>query len=64
LNTDKALPIISSIIVDNYIPLIGKKIKRGYFLPLPYSLFKLEDFLKKSIGIIHVIKKKENKIII
>jgi len=35
LNKDKAIPIILSIIVDNYIPLRGKKIKDGYFLHLP-----------------------------
>ncbi|HNZ44356.1 MAG TPA: hypothetical protein PKH12_00345, partial [Candidatus Syntrophosphaera thermopropionivorans] len=27
LNTDKAIPIIPLIVVDNYIPLIGNKVK-------------------------------------
>jgi len=34
LNTNKALLIILSIIVDNYIPLRQKKIKERYFSPL------------------------------
>ena len=35
LNTDKPIPLIPPIIVDNYMHLLGKDIKRGYFLPLP-----------------------------
>ena len=35
LNTDKPIPLIPPIIVDNYMHLIGKDIKGGYFLPLP-----------------------------
>ncbi|HOQ83380.1 MAG TPA: hypothetical protein PLT80_03915, partial [Candidatus Syntrophosphaera thermopropionivorans] len=40
LNTDKAIPLIPPIVVDNYIPLMGKKVKGGYFLPLPPNLRK------------------------
>ena len=35
LNIDKAIPLIPPIVVDNYIPLMGKKVKWGNFLPLP-----------------------------
>jgi len=35
LNTDKPIPLIPPIIVDNYMHLIEKDIKGGYFLPLP-----------------------------
>ncbi|MDY0218654.1 MAG: hypothetical protein RBR14_04795, partial [Candidatus Cloacimonas acidaminovorans] len=35
LNTDKPIPLIPPIIVDNYMHLLGKDIKGGYFLPLP-----------------------------
>ena len=29
LNTDKAIPLIPPIVVDNYIPLMGKKVRGG-----------------------------------
>lgn len=35
LNTDKPIPLIPPIIVDNYMHLLIKDIKGGYFLPLP-----------------------------
>ncbi|HRU48288.1 MAG TPA: hypothetical protein P5331_06920, partial [Candidatus Syntrophosphaera sp.] len=31
LNTDKAIPLIPQIVVDNYIPLMGKKVKGDTF---------------------------------
>ena len=49
LNTDKTLPIMLLIVVDNYIPLRWKKIKGEYFSPLPLSLYKLGYFLKRIL---------------
>ena|GEM_PF-4563266 len=49
MNTDKPIPLIPPIIVDNYMHLLGKNIKRGYFLPLPPKI--LEKRLDMNFGV-------------
>ena len=55
--------MLTSIIVDNYMHLLGKDIKRGYFLSLPPNFY--EKWLVKGKGIPYpeIINKSKRKLI-